>query len=67
MVETLRDPSHTHPFFDKYQNEINELTKEGEENISTPLIITGDIKTSLAWFAFDEIGHRLSLELGIEA
>ncbi len=40
MVETLGDPSHTHPFFDKYQEEINELIKEPKEKISTPLIIT---------------------------
>lgn len=67
MVETLRDPCCTHPFFDKYQEEINELTKEPKEKINTPLIITWDIKTSLAWFAFDEIAYRLSLELGLEA
>lgn len=66
MVETLRDPSRTHTFFDKYQVEINLLTKEGSENINTPLVITGDIKTSLAWFAFDEVGYRLAKELQLE-
>jgi hypothetical protein len=66
MVETLRDPSRTHPFFEKYQKEINLLTKEGNENINTPLIITGDIKTSLVWFAFDEVGYRLAKELQLD-
>lgn len=66
MVETLKDPSHTHPFFDKYQDEINELTKQNSQNLNTPLILTSDIKTSLVWFAFDEIGYRLAKELQLE-
>ncbi|MDD2987132.1 hypothetical protein [Flavobacterium sp.] len=67
MIHALRDPCQTHPFFDKYQAQINELTSEPKEKITTPLILTSDIKTSLVWFAFDEIGHRLALDLNIEA
>jgi len=66
MIDHLKTPSQAHLFFDRYQKEINALTVEPKENISTPLIITGDIKTSLAYFAFDEVGYRLSQELGLE-
>ncbi|MCQ4138780.1 hypothetical protein [Chryseobacterium sp. EO14] len=66
MIDQLKTSQQAHLFFDKYTQEINALTMESKENISTPLIITGDIKTSLAYFAFDEIGYRLSQELGLE-
>ncbi|MCQ4142514.1 hypothetical protein [Chryseobacterium sp. EO14] len=66
MIDHLGTSPQAHLFFDRYQEEINALTMESKENISTPLIITGDIKTSLAYFAFDEIGYRLSQELRLE-
>lgn len=63
MISPLIYYSDTHQFFDDYYYEIEELREEFEDSIGEPIKITGDLKNTLAWFAFEETAHQLAIGL----
>ena len=63
VVSFLSKYADTHTFFDLYENEIQTLKEAYEKKSGTPLIITDDIKTQLAWFAFEEVAAKLYSEI----
>lgn len=62
MINSLIYYSDTHAFFDQYYNEIEELKSEIEDSLNEPLMIRGDLKNWLAWFAFEEVAFQISNE-----
>lgn len=59
MISSLIYYSDTHKFFDEYYDEIEELRQETEDSLGAPIKIDGDLKNTLAWFAFEETGYRM--------
>ena len=55
----------THAFFDKHYHVIEEIRHAVEENLGEKLSLNGDLKNSLAWFAFEETAYQLALETGV--
>lgn len=67
MINNLIYYADTHRFFDTYYREIDDLRDAVEEEIGEPLIIRGDLKNFLAWFAFEETAIRMAREdLGLD-
>jgi len=64
MVGSLIYYHQTHAFFDNHYAEIEELRIEFESEVQ-PLLIHGDLKNTLAWFAFEEVSFRLAEELNL--
>ena len=64
MVSSLIYYADTHAFFDAHYEEIETLRIEAEENLGEPVPLFGDLKNSLAWFAFEETAIRLVHEIG---
>ena len=52
----------THKFFDEHYEEIQDLKEEWEDSVWEALMIHGDIKNFLAWFAFEEVAYRMANE-----
>ena len=63
MVSSLIYYTDTHQFFEDYYLEIEDLRQEVEEQFGEPLQIKGDLKNTLAWFAFEQTAHQLYIEL----
>ena len=59
MVNSLIYSEDIHSFFDKHYGEIETLRTEFEEITGQPIIIRGDLKHHLAWFAFEETAVQL--------
>lgn len=51
-------------FFDAHYDEIEELRKRDEYNHG-PLLITEDLKTFFAWFAFEKVAADMAIEIGV--
>ncbi len=60
MINSLIYYHDTHTFFDQHYDEIEELRFEIEDSINEPLIIRGDLKNWLSWFAFEEVAFQIS-------
>ena len=65
MVNSLICYTDTHAFFDRHYAEIEELRIECQEACGEPLRIDGDLKNTLAWFAFEETARTMADELGL--
>lgn len=65
MVGSLIYYKDTHSFFDEHYEEIENLRQSFEEENGSSLSIHGDLKNTLAWFAFESTAYQLSLWLGI--
>ena len=63
MVGSLIYYSDTHAFFDTHYDHIQEALQEYEANHGEPFKIKGDLKNSLAWFAFEYSAYKLTSEL----
>lgn len=61
-ISSLIYYSDTHAFFDQHYDEIEELRSETKDSLNEPLNIRGDLKSWLAWFAFEEIANQISKE-----
>jgi len=67
MISSLIYYADTHRFFDAFYDEIEGMRDAIEEEMGEPLIIRGDLKNSLAWFAFEETAIRMAREdLGLD-
>ena len=57
----------TRAYFDRHYDEIEDLREEFEDSTGEALRIRGDLKNTLAWFAFEETAFRIARdELGLE-
>lgn len=65
LVNSLIYYTDTHAFYDKHYDAIETLRNEFEEDLGEPLMIKGDLKNSLAWFAFEQTAYQMACELGI--
>jgi len=65
MVSSLIYYVDTHNFFDEHYDSIEDLRIEHLEDCGEPLRIDGDLKNTLAWFAFEETARRMSDELDL--
>lgn len=61
MISELNHYKQTHEFFDQYYEEIEQLRIDTGKAIR----IEYDLKTSLAWFAFEQTALNIANELGI--
>ena len=59
MVNSLVYSEDIHSFFDTHYDEIETLRTGFEESTGQPIIIRGDLKNHLAWFAFEETAVQL--------
>ena len=66
MIGSLIYYNDTHAFFDTHYYRIEELRKEYEEGTGTSLQMNGDLKNTLAWFAFEETTYRMANEMGLD-
>lgn len=66
MITSLVYYHDTHAFFDKYYNEIEYLREEADDNLSEPILIKGDLKNVMAWFAFEETAFQMAAALRLE-
>jgi len=55
----------THHFFDCHYRAIEQIRSDIEINIGEPLNILGDLKSVLAWTAFEEVAFRMAGEIGL--
>ena len=55
-----------HEFFDRHYDEIERLREEYQDYVGQPVCIRGDLKTQLAWFAFEECLRLLSYKLDMD-
>ena len=37
-----------------------------EDSMGEPMTIKGDLKNTLAWFAFEEVAYHMAEEMGLE-
>jgi len=66
MVNSLIYTNDCHEFYDRHYDEIEELRLQWEVQGGEHLRLRGDLKTHLAWFAFEETAWRLAdEELGL--
>ena len=67
MVSALNQYPQTHHFFETYYEEIEQLRLKYLKQ-STVLLceVAYDLKTALAWFAFEQIAFELAFTLTIE-
>ena len=66
MVPSLVYYCETAEFFDAHYHEIEDLRHEFQQKFGESVRIDGDLKNSLAWFAFEETARQLADELGLE-
>lgn len=66
MVTGLIYYCDTHTFFDSHYDEIEELRDAYEDETGSPILIKGDLKNFLAWFAYEHVAYLLANELEIE-
>ncbi|WP_456440816.1 DUF7222 domain-containing protein [Psychroserpens sp.] len=66
MISPLIYYKDTHQFFDDYYSEIEQLREDTEDSLGEPIQIKGDLKNTLAWFAFEETAYQMSLNLEIK-
>ncbi|MDG1315024.1 MAG: hypothetical protein P8P29_05825 [Flavobacteriaceae bacterium] len=66
MVTSLVYYIDTHKFYDLHYNQIEGIREIYEEFTDYPLVIQGDLKNFLAWFAFEQTAYQLANELGLE-
>jgi len=52
-----------HRFFDHYYSEIEALRVNWETQSGQSMLIRGDLKRNLAWFAFERTAYNLAVEL----
>ena len=57
--------SDTHAFFDRHYDTIDDLRMDYEQATGQPLQIIGDLKNSLAWFAFEKTAYSLMCDFQI--
>ncbi len=67
MISPLIYYTDTHQFFDDFYDEIEQLRQETEDSLGKPIKITGDLKNTLAWFAFEETAYQLAVQQNIYA
>ncbi|KAB8154287.1 hypothetical protein EZY14_007565 [Kordia sp. TARA_039_SRF] len=65
VVSSLKHYDQTHYFFDKYYDQIETLRLERDDEPYDPIPLQYDLKTTLAWFAFEQTASDLAYELGI--
>lgn len=65
LVSSLIYYTDTHAFFDKHYDAIETLRDAYEDQLGEPLTIKGDLKNTLAWFAFEQTAYDMAGELGI--
>lgn len=56
----------TQKFFDKHYKEIEEIREDWEYSVGEPIQIHGDLKNSLAWFAFEETAYQITNDLNMD-
>lgn len=57
----------THDFFDRHYEAIEMLRQDTEANLGEPLRIGGDLKNTLAWFAFEQTAFDIArTHLGLD-
>ncbi len=57
----------THEFFDRHYEAIELLRQDTEANRGEPLRICGDLKNTLAWFAFEQTAFAIGrTHLGLD-
>ncbi|MDO6733002.1 hypothetical protein Q4577_23645 [Marinovum sp. 2_MG-2023] len=67
MISSLIYYTDTRGFFDTHYSEIEDLREEVEDELGAPLTLQRDLKTNLAWFAFEETAFRMAREdLGLD-
>ncbi len=66
MISPLIYYVDTHKFFDDYYDDIEEIRQDTEDSLGESITITGDLKNTLAWFAFEETAYQLSISLEME-
>ena len=65
MISPLIYYNDTHHFFEDHYDEIEQLREQTEDMLGEPIQIKGDLKNTLAWFAFEETAYQLAIELGL--
>lgn len=65
MVTSLVDYNDIHKFYDKHYNEIEKFRKNNVRTNNCTMGYNRDLKTFLAWTAFEEIAKELMNEFGI--
>ncbi len=66
-VSSLIYYNQTHAFFDRFYNDIEELRHDHEQSTGFQIVLSGDLKNTLAWFAFEETAYRVAQELSLDA
>lgn len=66
MISSLIYYADTHTFFDTHYSQIEELRAYFEDEMGGKIKIIGDLKNTLAWFAFEEISYKMAQEFGLE-
>ncbi len=65
MIGFLIYNKDTHAFFDKHYYDIEIARHEIEDMTGEPIHIQGDLKTGLAWVAFEETAYKIAVEVGL--
>jgi len=65
LVTGLIYDHNIHYFFDRYYRAIEQIRLDIETNLGESLTIPGDLKSTLAWTAFEEIAFRMAMEMGL--
>ena len=66
VIGSLMYLKDTHTFFDTHYGEIEELREEFESSTGQEFTLNGDLKNTLAWFAFEQVAHNIAMEFGLE-
>ena len=66
MVPGLVYYYETAEFFDAHYHEIEDLRHMFQEELGQPLLIEGDLKNFLVWFAYEETARQIVEELELE-
>ena len=59
MVGSLIYYTDTHAFFDRHYDQIEALREQYEDDTGAALLIRGDLKNRLAWFAFESVAMHI--------
>lgn len=66
MVGSLIYYTDTHTFFDIHYHQIEELRSYFEDEMGGKIKIIGDLKNTLAWFAFEEVAYQLATKFKLD-
>lgn len=66
MINSLMNTHNSHAFFDTHYYQIEELREEYEDSLGESLSIKNDLKTYLAWFAFEQTAYNMINEFELE-